>query len=584
MAVERIRAAIGDEYDLSKVVYVRQKTEVTVVCNLHGEFLKCPELLWQGWGCKPCSDIRNGRTTQDFLPKIKHALGDKYDYSKVVYKGWDQAVTLICPIHGEFEKQAQYLIKGHGCNGCVPAMNTRSRRIPSEVWIQRFREAHGDKYDYSKVDVSGTTGKVTIGCRTHGEFEVDPQQLAHGHECKRCALGRVGVSADTWVQRFRDSHGDKYDYSKVVSSIESTKATIICPEHGEFQKQHHAHWTSKSGCNECSKRPKKPSPPRKNHLWTEAEENHIRRTFGDMPQDVVMSGLSDSLTWGKVVARAKRLGLARARQVEMDWTTSDGRKMSSYSEEDIAYLSKAYATKPKDEITARLNRSWRAVCTKARQLGLARANIRTHQLAPLLDFSNVKNSYWLGFIMADGHISPKGGLAVCLSTKDREHLYRLSDHIGGGHVIGFARDGSMSSLAATDKINGIALRDALGITKAKTYHPPSTLDFLRDKNHRLAFALGFSDGDGSVHYDHNGTFKSLRIIVHGSWYSLLDRFFATLSEDFDELNFSVNNTNARGNTSVYMGTKKSHKFIMEFGKFHDLPLMERKWRTPGVLY
>ena len=583
MAIERIRAAIGDQYDLSKVVYVRQRSEVVIICKQHGEFLKRPEILWQGFGCKTCSDIQNGRTTQDFLPKIKLALGDKYDYSKVVYKGWDQLVTLGCPIHGEFEKQAQYLLKGHGCNGCVPAMNTRSRRIPAEVWVQRFREAHGDKYDYSKVDVSGPTGKVTIGCMTHGDFEVDPQQLANGHECKRCAVERVGVSVETWIERFRDSHGDKYDYSKVVPSIESLMATIICPEHGEFQKRHHDHWTRKSGCKECSKRPKKPNQPRKNHLWTEAEEGHIRRTFGDMSKDVVMSGLSGSLTWEKVVARARKLGLTRARQVDMNWTTSDGRKMASYSEEDIEYLTKAYATKPKDEITSHLHRSWRAVCTKARELGLVRANIRTHQLAPLLDFSNVKNSYWLGFIMADGHLSKKGDLIVRLHNKDRDHLVALSQHLGGGHFIASHRNGDMASLCAMDKINGIALRNALGITGVKTYSPPPNLDFLANSDHRLAFMLGFSDGDGSVQFDHNGVFKSLRILIHGNWFPLFRDFFAQIAEDHDELNFNVNNTNARGNTSVYMGTKRSHRYLTEFGLMHDLPLMKRKWVAPTVL-
>jgi hypothetical protein len=184
--------------------------------------------------------------------------------------------------------------------------------------------------------------------------------------------------------------------------------------------------------------------------------------------------------------------------------------------------------------------------------------------------------------MADGFISTKGDLIVRLHEKDRAHLVALSEHIGGGHQITSQRQGKIAALCAMDKINGIALREALGIIDVKTYNPPASLDFLRDKDHRLAFALGFSDGDGSVHFDHNGTFKSLRIIIHGSWYELFKGFFAQLSDDFDELNFTVNNTNARGNTSVYMGTKVSHKFITNFGDLHDLPLMKRKWVSPLV--
>lgn len=389
------------------------------------------------------------------------------------------------------------------------------------------------------------------------------------------------LTTEDWIERFRNVHGDRYQYGDFEKIGKNMIVTITCSEHGDFKKALSKHWSGGQGCRQCS-RPisvDKSQLKFSRHEYSDAEMAHIRSTFHDKPVEVIMEGVSDSLTWQKVVARAHSMGLTRLRQVDMDWTTSDGRKMTSYTNEEAEYLVASYATKPKEEIASHLGRSWRAICKKARHLGLTRPNIRTHQLAPLLDFSNVKNSYWLGFIMADGFISTKGDLIVRLHEKDRAHLVALSEHIGGGHQINLQRQGRIAALCAMDKINGVALREALGITEVKTYNPPASLDFLRDKDHRLAFALGFSDGDGSVHYDHNGTFKSLRIIVHGSWYPLLDRFFATLSEDFDELNFSVNNTNARGNTSVYMGTKRSHKFIMEFGTFHDLPLMERKWRT-----
>ena len=38
------------------------------------------------------------------------------------------------------------------------------------------------------------------------------------------------------ISRFRDVHGDKYDYSKVVYVDMNSKVTIICPEHGEFEQ------------------------------------------------------------------------------------------------------------------------------------------------------------------------------------------------------------------------------------------------------------------------------------------------------------------------------------------------------------
>jgi len=45
------------------------------------------------------------RLTQDeFINKSKLIHDDKYNYSKVIYKNTNTPVTIICPIHGEFEQ------------------------------------------------------------------------------------------------------------------------------------------------------------------------------------------------------------------------------------------------------------------------------------------------------------------------------------------------------------------------------------------------------------------------------------------------------------------------------------------------
>jgi len=61
-------------------------------------------------------------------------------------------------------------------------------------------------------------------------------------------------SQDDVLQMFRDVHGDKYDYSKVNYIHNKTPVTIICPKHAlEFQQKpvHHIHYAC--GCPECAK-------------------------------------------------------------------------------------------------------------------------------------------------------------------------------------------------------------------------------------------------------------------------------------------------------------------------------------------
>ena len=41
-------------------------------------------------------------TTESFIAEAKEIYGDRYDYSKVVYKNRDHRVTVTCPVHGGF--------------------------------------------------------------------------------------------------------------------------------------------------------------------------------------------------------------------------------------------------------------------------------------------------------------------------------------------------------------------------------------------------------------------------------------------------------------------------------------------------
>lgn len=57
-------------------------------------------------------------TTKEFISKSLLVHGDKYDYSKVVYKGMHVPVIIICPIHGEFEQPPHSHLKGCECPHC----------------------------------------------------------------------------------------------------------------------------------------------------------------------------------------------------------------------------------------------------------------------------------------------------------------------------------------------------------------------------------------------------------------------------------------------------------------------------------
>ena len=52
------------------------------------------------------------------------------------------------------------------------------------------------------------------------------------------------------IEKFKAIHGNKYDYSKVEFKKTTVKVCIICPEHGEFWQEPHAHLKGR-GCPKC---------------------------------------------------------------------------------------------------------------------------------------------------------------------------------------------------------------------------------------------------------------------------------------------------------------------------------------------
>lgn len=42
------------------------------------------------------------KTTEKYIQEIRTVHGDKYDYSKVTYRGCREKICIICPEHGEF--------------------------------------------------------------------------------------------------------------------------------------------------------------------------------------------------------------------------------------------------------------------------------------------------------------------------------------------------------------------------------------------------------------------------------------------------------------------------------------------------
>ena len=111
--------------------------------------------------------------TSEFIRKAHEVHGDKYDYSKVKYVNSHTPITIICPVHGEFQQLPYCHLQGNGCSACNGGDRFKDR-LTTEEFIQKAKEVHGNKYDYSKVNYVNAHTPITIICPVHGEFQQEP--------------------------------------------------------------------------------------------------------------------------------------------------------------------------------------------------------------------------------------------------------------------------------------------------------------------------------------------------------------------------------------------------------------------------
>lgn len=183
-------------------------------------------------------------TTADFIERAKAVHGDRYDYSLAEYLGIHKDVTIVCAEHGPFEQSPANHYQGKGCPDCGG-----SKPHTTESFVEAARAIHGERYDYSQVEYSMNKAHVTIICPDHGPFPQIAAVHLRGNGCPKCG-GNKKHSTESFIEKARAVHDDRYNYSQVNYEMAHTEVTIICPDHGPFMQSPSNHFAGK-GCSKC---------------------------------------------------------------------------------------------------------------------------------------------------------------------------------------------------------------------------------------------------------------------------------------------------------------------------------------------
>lgn len=190
-------------------------------------------------------------THNEFIDKLKVVKPNLEVLSE--YKGNKKYITVKCKIHDHtWQSKPNWLMHEgkYDCQKCYDERRGENTKIGLDEFITRAIEIHGDKYNYDNVIYVNNKTKIIITCPIHGDFITTPEKHINRHQgCPKC--GNRNVTTDEFVEKAKKIHGNDYDYSKTNYINNSTKITIICKKHGEFQQTPDKH-LSGHGCPICN--------------------------------------------------------------------------------------------------------------------------------------------------------------------------------------------------------------------------------------------------------------------------------------------------------------------------------------------
>jgi hypothetical protein len=201
--IEEAKKNHGERYDYSNVVYVNNRTQICIICKVHGEFLQTPANHIKGKNCPKCTGHFMDKNF--FLDKAKEVHKDKegnplYDYSLVDYKDSSTHVTIICKEHGEFCKTPNKHLSGQGCPICGYESTGSKLSLTNDEFLKR---AFPDKYEYLTEYVNAKT-KIHIQCKKcKHKFWQEAYSHLSGCGCPTCNESKLERELSTILDKIK---------------------------------------------------------------------------------------------------------------------------------------------------------------------------------------------------------------------------------------------------------------------------------------------------------------------------------------------------------------------------------------------
>jgi predicted nucleic-acid-binding Zn-ribbon protein len=243
--IEEANKVHPNTYDYPEnIIYVNNRTYITIICKEHGPFKITPNNHLRGSGCPKCAG--KNRTTEEFIEKANKVHPNTYDYRETVYINARDKVIIICKEHGPFGQTPDTHLSGSGCPKCGVISTANKLRSNTEEFIEKANKVHDNTYDYTETVYINAHDKVIIICKEHGMFKKTPNDHLRGSGCPGCNNRGYSRTQIEWLNFISKRDGITIIHAENEGefSIPNTKfkADGYCVETNTVYEFHGDYW------------------------------------------------------------------------------------------------------------------------------------------------------------------------------------------------------------------------------------------------------------------------------------------------------------------------------------------------------
>lgn len=180
-----------------------------------------------------------GMTTSEWIKRARQVHGDRYDYSQTVYVNQRTNVKIICPVHGVFEQKADSHIRGCGCRLCgLNSENRKGVHSWSEEQHRKTMTTCLNRYGAKRYLDSVDGKRIISEIKSKVEFRQKMSQIISSDEVQikmqQTSLERYGVLHPTQTKAVQDKiyHTKKKNHTVNSSKIEQKMYELLCDKFG----------------------------------------------------------------------------------------------------------------------------------------------------------------------------------------------------------------------------------------------------------------------------------------------------------------------------------------------------------------